>query len=71
MYKAFVFFNIYLFVWLCQLLVLAHEPLVAACGIYFPDKGLNPGPWHWELVVLATGPPGKSPYKAFKTTLDP
>ena len=22
--------------------------LVAACGIYFPDQGLNPGPLNWE-----------------------
>ena len=35
--------------------------LVAACGIYFPDQGSNLGRLHWELQVLATGPPGKSP----------
>ena len=28
--------------------------------IQFPDWGLNLGPEHWELGVLATGPPGKS-----------
>ena len=43
----------YLFLWLSQV-------LVAACGIQFPDQGLNPSPLHWELGVLATGPPGKS-----------
>ena len=26
-----------------------------------PCQGLNPGPLHWELGALATGPPGKSP----------
>ena len=31
-----------------------------ACGIEFPDQGLNLGPLHWELRVLTTGPPGKS-----------
>ena len=35
--------------------------LVAACGISFPDRGLNPGFLHWEWRVLASGPPGKSP----------
>ena len=44
---------IYLFTW--QLWV-----LVAACGIWFPDQGSNPGPLHWELGALAPGPPGKS-----------
>ena len=34
--------------------------LAAASGIYFPDQGLNLSPLHWELGVLATGPPGKS-----------
>ena len=38
------------FIWL-------HQILVAACGI--PRQGSNPGPLHWELRVLATGPPGK------------
>ena len=36
------------------------ESLVAACGIQFPDQGLNSGPLLWECRVLATGPPGKS-----------
>ena len=34
--------------------------LVAACRIYFLDKGSNQGPLHWEHRVLATGPQGKS-----------
>ena len=39
--------------------------LVAACGIYFPNQGSNPGPLHWEHRVLATGPPGKSQFLDF------
>ena len=34
--------------------------LVLACGIQFPDQGLNPGPVHWEHGVLAAGLSGKS-----------
>ena len=30
---------------------------VAACGIYFSDQGLNPGPLHWECGVSASGLP--------------
>lgn len=43
------------FVWLCQILVLAHRSSVftAACGSWFP----NPGPLHCEHRVPATGPP--------------
>ena len=37
-----------------------QDLLVAACGIQFPDQGLNPRPLHWEHRVLATGLPGKS-----------
>ena len=29
--------------------------------IYFSVVAYNSGPLHWELTVLATGPPGKSP----------
>ena len=64
---TFVFLSIRLFIWLCRVLVTARgifssacELLVAACGISFMDKELNPGPLHWELRVLATGLPGKS-----------
>ena len=42
------------------------ELLVAACGIFFPDQGWNPGPLPWECRVLATGPPGKSLILFFK-----
>ena len=43
----------YLFICLCWV-------SIAACGIWFPDQGLNGGPLHWEQRVLVTGPPGKS-----------
>ena len=29
-------------------------------GSNSPDRGLNPGPLHWECGLLPTGPPGKS-----------
>ena len=38
------------------------ESLVAACGIWLPDQGSNPGALHWEHGVSATGRPGKSPH---------
>ena len=41
-------------------LVVACKLLVAACGIQFPDQGLNLGQLHWECGVLATGLPGQS-----------
>ena len=31
-----------------------------ACGVQFPDQGLNPGLLRWECGVLATGPLWKS-----------
>ena len=49
---------LYLFIWLCWV-------LVAACGIKFPDQGLNLGSLCWEHVVLATGSPGNSTFKKF------
>ena len=51
--EFFSYFFKYLFVWLCQV-------LVAARGIQSPDQGSNLGSLHWELRVLATGPPRKS-----------
>ena len=45
-------------------LVAAWGLLVAACGIWFPDKRSNLGPLHWEFRVLVTGPPG-SPCGAY------
>ena len=43
-----------------DLLTAACELLVA-CGIRFPDEGLNLDPLHWKYRVLTTGPPGKFP----------
>ena len=40
--------------------VVACILLVVACGIQFPDQGLNPGHLNWEPGVLTTGPRGKS-----------
>ena len=51
-----LFFNSAAWVWLAARRMFF---LVAACGIEFPDQGLNPRPLHWELGALATGPPGK------------
>ena len=54
--------------------------LVAACRllvghvdqpswlVQFLDQGLNPGPLHWDLGVLTTGSPGKSPDKSSSKT---
>ena len=53
--------NIYLFIWLSWV-------LVAACGIYFPDEGSNPGPLHWEHGVLTAGPPRKSQESIYSTS---
>ena len=38
---------------------MAFDILVAACGIELPDEGSNPDFLHWELGIVATGPPGK------------
>ena len=43
-----------------EFLVAFYELWIGACGTWFPDQGLNPGPLHWEGGVLITGPPGKS-----------
>ena len=51
--KKIYIYLICLLVWLCQV-------LVAARGIQSPDQGSNLGSLHWELRVLATGPPRKS-----------
>ena len=50
-------------------LAAAWELLVAACGIWFPHQGLNPGPFHWEHRILAAGPPGESPRNTFLNEL--
>ena len=46
---------------------LVRDLLVVACGIYFPDQGLNLGPLHWKHGVLTAGPPGKSPLHVLDT----
>ena len=46
--------------WGNELCIAACKPLVAACGIQFPDQGMNLGPLQRECGILATGPPGKS-----------
>ena len=61
--KLFFFFKFYLFIWLLWV------PVVA-CGIQLPDQGSNLGPLHWELRVLATGPPGK-PHQGAKLMSQP
>ena len=55
-----LFFNIYLF-----LVIQLQWVFFVACGIQSPEQGLNPGPLHWELNVLSTGPPGKSLQRFF------
>ena len=45
-----------LFIWLHRVLVEAYRDRVE-----FLDPSSNLGPLHWELVVLAPRPPGKSP----------
>ena len=54
----FLFTNIYvtIYFWLYWVLVMTLGSLVAACGILFPDQGLNPGPLLWECDILAPGP---------------
>ena len=37
--------------WHARYLLAAHRFLVVACGIYFPEQGLNLGSLHWELRV--------------------
>ena len=58
----YIFFNSFLFIWL-------HRVLAVVCGIQFPNQGSNPGPQHWEMRVLATGPPGQSLNFIFLFTL--
>ena len=48
--SPFLFFK-FTFHWF---LIMACELLDVACGIQFPDQGLNLGPLHWEQGVLVT-----------------
>ena len=65
-------FCVYLFVWLCQVLVAAHRIFscsvqILSCSMWdqVPDQGLNSGPLYWKQEVCTTGPVGKSPMKLF------
>ena len=51
--------------WHQGLLTAARDLLVSACGIQFPDLGLNPGLLHQDLGGLVTGRPGKFPNVPF------
>ena len=57
----FFFQHLFLFIW-------RHQVLAVACGIQFLNLGWNPGPLHWELRVLAPGPPAKSWGRLLKRT---
>ena len=79
--EYFIILFIYLFIWLCLVLVVACWLL--SCGMrtlsssmhvgQFPDQGLNPCPLHWQADsffflaggFLTTEPPGKSLYLCF------
>ena len=64
------FFNrlILLYIYLFAVLDLSCGTRSLRCSMWdlVPCQGLNPGPLHWELGVLATGPPGKSHSLFFK-----
>ena len=51
--QLFFGFVLLIFIWLCRV-------IISACGIYFPDQGLNQVSLQWECGVLAKGPPRKS-----------
>ena len=51
------------FIWLCCVLVVAHEISHLHCSMWdlVPWWGMQPVPLHWEhRIVFATWPPGKS-----------
>lgn len=57
------------FLWLCQVLTVAHgvfhlhcnvRSLAEACEFLLHHMGSNPGPLPWELGVSAIGSAGKS-----------
>ena len=68
-FLSLLFLKNILFIWLDQVLVEGREVFdlyysmwTLSCGMWdlIDNQGSNPGPLHWELGVLATGPPGKS-----------
>ena len=54
--KYFFFKKIFIFIYLFD----CTGSSFAAYGIQFTGQGLNPGPLHWQLRALVTGPPRKS-----------
>ena len=34
-----------------------------------PQPGIEPGPLHWERIVLPTGPPGKFQHRSSKNNM--
>ena len=57
----------YLFIWLCRVLVVAHKIFDLCCDTWskwdlVARPGIKARPLHWELAVLATGPPGNPLY---------
>ena len=61
--------NIYIFIWLCQVLVVANKIFSCTTWDLVPLLGNEPGGsiqcLCWGHGVLATGPPGKSLFFAF------
>ena len=58
---------IYIYIFFLTLFIWLHRVLAVACGI--PNPGIKPRPQHWEMRVLATGPPGESLSFIFLFTL--
>ena len=58
-------FHVYLFIWLCRVLIAACRIFIVAVGSRVLPRNRTPGPLHWKLRVLTTGPPGKSLAKGF------
>ena len=56
----------FLFIWLCQVLVVVHGlSSLVACGIFAPRSGIKPRSPALQGGLLTTGPPGKSPELIF------
>ena len=53
-------FLTFLFCFWFYLFIFGFGYTVQLAGSWFPDQGLNPGPWQWKSQILATGPPGNS-----------
>ena len=59
-FSFFFFFKLFIYLPALRLSCGTLALLVVACGVWFPDQGLNPGPLNWECRVLTTGLPVKS-----------